>query len=225
MIEQPVPRSRFLKNRARKLGWPTVFGQVLFSTLMLPHLRKASAPRRQEILREFSMEIGPISEEIVTHVDSVNDGSSIDTLKQFKPDLVLLCGTRIVARRVLESVPATFINIHAGITPLYRGVHGAYWALVQQQPDACGVTVHLVDPGIDTGSILAHDLIHPSSSDTFATYPLLQLGAGLRLLKEVIQRLSAGERWKIDPPYGKSALWSHPTLRQYLKYRTQLGVK
>ena len=52
---------------------------------------------------------------------------------------------------LLEAVPAVFLNTLAGITPSYRGVHGAYWALVQRQPDACGVTVHLVDAGIDTG--------------------------------------------------------------------------
>ena len=43
------------------------------------------------------------------------------------------------------------INMHAGITLRYRGVHGGYWALAEQHPEWVGTTVHLVDPGIDTG--------------------------------------------------------------------------
>ena len=38
-------------------------------------------------------------------------------------------GTRILSRRMLESIDAVFLNMHVGITPKYRGVHGGYWAL------------------------------------------------------------------------------------------------
>ena len=41
--------------------------------------------------------------------------------------------------------------MHAGITPQYRGVHGGYWAVVNNDPEHCGVTIHFVDKGIDTG--------------------------------------------------------------------------
>jgi methionyl-tRNA formyltransferase len=46
-------------------------------------------------------------------------------------------------------------GVHAGITPRYRGTHGGYWVLLNNDPGHCGVTIHLVDPGIDTGSIVA----------------------------------------------------------------------
>jgi methionyl-tRNA formyltransferase len=225
VIERPVPRAQFLKSRAKKLGWTTVAGQILFSSLVLPRLRKSSRARREEMLREFSMNTAPIPEAEIIRVDSVNTDECIQQLKQLNPDFVFLCGTRIVARRVLESVPAIFLNIHAGITPLYRGVHGAYWALVQGQRQACGVTVHLVDPGIDTGGILAQGLIEPTPEDCFVTYPLLQLGVGLRLLPEVLRRLEEGERWTLPAPAGESRLWSHPTLNQYLRNRQRYGAK
>jgi folate-dependent phosphoribosylglycinamide formyltransferase PurN len=225
VIEKPVPRAQFLKNRAKKLGWITVAGQILFSSLVLPRLRKSSQSRRGEILREFGMNTTPIPEEEIIRVDSVNSEDCIQQLKRLNPDFVFLCGTRILARRVLESVPAIFLNIHAGITPLYRGVHGAYWALVRGQRQACGVTVHLVDPGIDTGGILAQALIEPTPEDCFVTYPLLQLGVGLRLMPEVLRRLAKGERWTLPAPAGASSLWSHPTLYQYLRNRQRYGAR
>ena len=66
----------------------------------------------------------------------------------------------------------------AGITPLYRGVHGAYWALAEGRRDLCGVTVHRVDAGIDTGEVLAQVLIDPTPQDNFVTYPWLQVAEG-----------------------------------------------
>ena len=55
----------------------------------------------------------------------------------------------------LGSLGCPVVNVHAGITPRYRGVHGGYWALAERHPEWVGTTVHLVDPGIDTGAILA----------------------------------------------------------------------
>ena len=78
-----------------------------------------------------------------------------------------------------------------------------------------GVTVHLVDTGIDTGAILYQERIMPEKRDNFSTYPYLQLAAGLPLLARggadaLSGRLAPIE---IDLP---SKLWSHPTLWSYL---------
>jgi methionyl-tRNA formyltransferase len=115
--------------------------------------------------------------------------------------------------------------MHAGITPRYRGVHGGYWALAEQRMDLCGVTIHLVDSGIDTGSILAQATIRPTGDDDFATYPLLQLAAGLPLLLDSVERLGRGDRRTIAPPTTESALRYHPRASEYLWSRWKLGVR
>ena len=107
--------------------------------------------------------------------------------------MVVVSGTRIIAARVLNCVPAVFINMHAGITPLYRGVHGGYWALVERNVDACGVTVHEVDTGVDTGRILGQTRITPNGEDNFVTYGFLQQAAGLPLLKRAIRDACDGQ--------------------------------
>jgi folate-dependent phosphoribosylglycinamide formyltransferase PurN len=78
----------------------------------------------------------------------------------------------------LQSTSAKFINTYTGITPLYRDVHGGYWALFQNDKENCDVTVLLVDEGIDTGNIIYQFLIQPTKHDNFSTYPLLQLSEG-----------------------------------------------
>jgi hypothetical protein len=51
-------------------------------------------------------------------------------------------------------VPSPFINYHAGINPKYRGQDPAYWARVQGDAEHAGITIHLVDEGVDTGAVL-----------------------------------------------------------------------
>ena len=111
-----------------------------------------------------------------------------------------------------------------GITPLYRGVHGGYWALAENDREHCGVTLHLVDQGIDTGGVLAQAQIEPTKQDNFVTYPYLQLVAGLELVPVVIDRLKTDQLvvQQLDLP---SKLRTHPTFLQYLKGYIQFGAK
>lgn len=224
IIEAPVPRKEFLKRRIKKLGWVTVGGQVLFQLLISKPMAKSSKKRIAEIISAYNLTTTPITPSSVVHVNSVNSDESLKTLQELSPDLVVVHGTRIISRNILNGVNATFINIHAGITPRYRGSHGAYWALSNNDAENCGVTVHLVDAGIDTGNILFQKKIPYTPKDNFVTYPYLQLAEGLHLLKKAIELRSAGQLQTINNELD-SALWHHPTLWGYLFNRFVKGVK
>lgn len=225
IVETPVSQRQLLKRRTQKLGWRTVLGQIAFKLLIAGPLGRAAQPRLQALKSQNRLNDSPLPADRTIQVASVNSPECIAALQTLQPDVVVVNGTRIIAKRVLTSVPAPFINTHAGITPLYRGVHGGYWALANDDGAHCGVSVHLVDAGIDTGGIIAQALIRPGEEDTFATYPLLQLLAGLPLLKSAIRAaLSGGVRLR-PAPEGTSRLWSHPTLREYLTNRRRNGTR
>jgi folate-dependent phosphoribosylglycinamide formyltransferase PurN len=224
IVETPVSQQQLLKRRAQKLGYATVVGQILFKLLVAVPLTRSSQTRLQNIKKYEQLDDRPLPENRVIRVPSINSSECIAQLQEIQPDVIVVNGTRIIAKKVLTSVSCQFINTHAGITPLYRGVHGGYWALANNDPQHCGVSVHLVDPGIDTGDIIAQALIHPTLEDNFVTYPLLQLAAGLPLLKQAIRNALFGEI-KLQPaPTGISKLWSHPTLAEYVKNRYRNGV-
>jgi methionyl-tRNA formyltransferase len=44
-------------------------------------------------------------------------------------------------------------NFHASLLPAYRGKHPVFWALRHGEP-WCGLTVHEMGPGLDTGDII-----------------------------------------------------------------------
>lgn len=224
IIEASVPRKEFLKKRAKKLGWFTVGGQVLFQLLIGKPLNKLSGKRIAAILRHYGLQKSPIPESEIVHVSSVNSDDSLKLLHALQPDLVVVHGTRIISKKILGGLSSKFVNIHAGITPRYRGSHGAYWALANGDKENCGVTVHLVDAGIDTGNILGQERIAVTARDNFATYAWLQLAEGLSILKKVIPQLLEGNAPTVKNELN-SALWHHPTLWGYLYKRIFGGVK
>ena len=225
IVETPVSQKQLLKRRAEKLGWRTVLGQIAFKLLVASPLSRAAQPRLQALKQVHSLNDQPLPPDRTIRVVSVNDPECIAALQSLNPDVVVVNGTRIIAKRVLSSVPCPFINTHAGITPLYRGVHGGYWALANNDAAHCGVSVHLVDAGIDTGSIIAQALIQPTPEDNFATYPLLQLIAGLPLLKDAVRAALSGSIELRRSPEGVSRLWSHPTLAEYRANRRCNGTQ
>jgi folate-dependent phosphoribosylglycinamide formyltransferase PurN len=224
IIEEKEPMTVFLKRRIKSLGILKVIGQVLFKITVVKYLSRVSKNRIDEILVNKSLDANDIGADKLKYVKSVNSEETIALIKSINPDLVILNGTRIVSRKVLGSVSCRFINTHAGITPKYRGVHGAYWALVNNDAENSGVTVHYVDAGVDTGDIISQQNVIPTAKDNFVTYPFLQLSAGIDLLLKAVND-HFSQQIVSQHISGKSAQYYHPTLLQYLYYLIIKKVK
>lgn len=223
--EAKMPRQAFLKRRLKKLGWRKVLGQIVFTQCIVPFLRSEASGRRADILRQYEMDESPIPAERVIDFPSMNDAETVALLQKLSPQVVVVNGTRILGAELLDATRAVFLNTHVGITPLYRGVHGGYWALAAGDPEHCGVTIHKIDCGIDTGAIIAQALIRPTGDDNFTTYPLLQIASAIPLLKQAIFAAFSGGLETAPASTGKSKLWTHPTALQYLSGRVVRRVR
>ncbi len=218
VLEDKISSIETIKRRAKKQGGVTVAGQLLFKLIAEPILKIVSANRVEQIIKENQLNKSSIPTNKIIKVQSINDEETITLLQQLNPDLIIIHGTRILSLKLLQSVSCKVMNIHAGITPKYRGVHGAYWALAESDPINCGVTVHFVDAGIDTGEIILQDNIQPSSSDNFYTYPYLQLAKGIDLLLKSIKD-HFENRITTKKASGQSVLRHHPTIWTYIYNR------
>lgn len=215
-IEKPVSRLKLLKNRVKKLGLFKVLDQLVFIAALRPFITRSSQNRIKQICHAQGLEmIEPLSPSIQS-IESVNSESFRRQLVELNPDIIVINGTRIIGHKTLSVTKAAIINTHHGITPAYRGAHGAYWALYQNDKENAGVTVHLVDAGIDTGNIIGSAKIEITPEDSFATYPYLQTSAALPILSQAIQDLMKGTSADI-PISGTSAVWYHPGFTQYIR--------
>jgi folate-dependent phosphoribosylglycinamide formyltransferase PurN len=225
IIEDPVSKGKLIRGRIKKIGLFKVFGQLIFQVGIYPFLKRRSEARIKEILYKAGMSSEPIPPEVIQKVGSANDKKSIELIKGKAPDLIIINGTRILSKEFVQSFQGKIMNIHAGITPAYRGVHGAYWALVNNDPENCGTTVHFVDSGIDTGSILAQAKVEVEPGDNFATYPYLQFAIGISLLISSMQKFFEDNLRVIPTVSDKTALWYHPTFIEYFYYWKTKKVK
>lgn len=218
IVEAPQSRREFLMRRLRRLGARTVLGQLLFMAL-----QRVQRKRSRARIAALSAGIAGDAEPPRIFVPSVNAPECLARLRALKPEVVLVMGTRLIGAGLLSEVGAPVVNYHAGVTPKYRGVHGGYWALAENDAGNFGVTVHLIDAGIDTGAVLYQARVTPDASDNFSTYPYLQLGAGLPLLAKAAEDALAGQLTASNAA-GPSRLWSHPTVWQYIATGWRRGV-
>jgi hypothetical protein len=222
IVEQAPSRLQLLRRRVRQLGFVHVAGQLAFMAFQKLQ-QKAMHGRITSIMRSHGLSADWPANVDIVRVPSVNGPECLSRIRESSPKVVLVVGTRLIAREVLEAARVPFINYHAGITPKYRGTHGGYWANAQCDSDNCGVTIHLVDEGIDTGAVLYQSRIKSTQEDNFTTLPYLQLAAALPLLERAGRDAIGGDLrpQKIDLP---SALWSHPTIWYYLMMGLRKGI-
>ena len=217
VFENPIPRKKQFLNRAKRLGYLNAIGQVIFFLGVAPLIKVFSQKRKAEIYRQYELDETAPPEHLIKKIRYANTDEGRSLLRQLDPDLIIVNGTRIISKKTLESVPSTFINIHTGITPAFRGVHGGYWAVAKGKRNLFGTTVHYVDTGVDTGGIIKQVFIEPQPKDNFYTYPYLQYATVLPELKQVIQSFVEGEKPPTRPAItNDSFLWFHPTIFQWL---------
>lgn len=223
IYEDPPSKWRLLRLRKRRLGAWRVLGQILFQLFVVLPMRTVSGQRRAAILRGAGFDPGWNAGSAPARTPSVNSRDCIGKVRALAPQVIVINGTRIVKGSTLKAFGVPVLNVHVGITPKYRGVHGGYWALYNNDPENCGVTVHLVDEGIDTGAILHQARIHPEAADNFATYPVLQVVEAAPLLVQAVEQVLGGKVRPIQG-VGPSTRWEHPTLLQYIRGRMAKGI-
>ena len=219
--EAPESKAAVIKRRARLLGWGAALGQTAFGVAQ--RIFFPGEVRTREIWSRNGLDPMPNKDVIVHDVPSVNSDACHALLRALNPDVVAVYGTRILKQATLEAVPAPFINYHAGINPKYRGQHPGYWALASGDPENAGVTIHLVDRGVDTGGVLYQARVTFTEADTIATYQHLQAAFALPLFAAALLDAHAGRLnpKQVDLP---SKQWFPPTIWTYLRNGVVHGV-
>lgn len=76
-------------------------------------------------------------------------------LDNYDLDYIILAGyMRVLSKPFVQAYQGKIINIHPADTQQHQGLHAYEWAF-EQQLEATKITVHFVDEGMDTGSVIA----------------------------------------------------------------------
>ena len=124
---------------------------------------------------------------------SLKKAEAVAQLAGFHPDVMVVAAFgQILPHSVLDIPGYGCINIHPSLLPRFRGASPVAAAILAGD-EFTGVSIMLMEKGLDTGPILARAQIPISPQDTTGslTAKLSQIAA--RLLQEVLVRWTRGE--------------------------------
>ncbi len=213
MVETGEPASAFWARRRKKLGAGVVCS--MRAAQLAVKFTKPLSRRRLASLRA-ECDATPATGPSRSDVASLNSEDALTRIGALKPRAVFVASTGMLRAPLLEACACPVVNYHSGVNPAYRGINGGYFALANGEPEHFGVTLHLVDLGVDTGPILATNRIPVAANDNLQTYMTLMAARSQALVTDTMARVLAGEVTPQPPSTLPSNQYYAPTLGQYL---------
>jgi methionyl-tRNA formyltransferase len=155
----------------------------------------------------------------VPHINHAEVGALADRLR---PDVIAVFGTGLIRGPLLAAGRLGIINLHGGLSPRYRGSDCTFWAMYNGELDQIGCTLHFINPGIDTGDLIAHICPEVTEDDDESTLFWRGVLDSADTYANCLDRLERGETLgQKQQEKGRLYLFRHRTRR----HERELGVK
>jgi len=140
--------------------------------------------------------------------DSPNLPDFVKAMSHLSPDLFIAVGYTNILKEQLLSVPRILaVNFHASLLPAYRGKHPVFWALRNGERWS-GLTVHVMNTGIDTGDILYQVRIRTRKRDSVATLYDRIMARSVNLVGRLIEDAEKGKLRRTTQPESGASYYS-----------------
>lgn len=144
--------------------------------------------------------------------EQVKDAALGDVVRRLGVDLILNAySLHVVHDRVLKAARVGAYNLHPGPLPAYAGLNSVCWAIYRGERSH-GVTVHRMDPVVDTGPIAYQETFPIEEQDTGLTVSTKCIRVGVELMLQLVDTAA------LDPD-------RLPVIEQDLGARTYFGAK
>jgi methionyl-tRNA formyltransferase len=121
-----------------------------------------------------------------------NTPAFVETVAALAPELGLsIAYDQILRRPLLDLPPHGILNVHAGKLPRYRGRNVINWAILNGEEEI-GITVHMVDEGIDSGDIVLQRTLPIGWTDGYGDVLARVVAAIPDLVSEAVRGVAAG---------------------------------
>lgn len=127
---------------------------------------------------------------IITVTQGMREEGLLNAIEILRPDAFVVAGWfHMVPRSWRQLAPA--YGLHASLLPAYRGGAPLVWAMINGESQT-GISMYLLDDGVDTGPIIGQQAVHIDDDDTIATLYARIDKAGVDLICENLPKLAAG---------------------------------
>lgn len=152
--------------------------------------------------------LGPLRQHMIEYLKSLGD-EVVHSEKRLSVrsrilkdvDFIVSYGYQYIIREeILRLFPRRVVNLHISYLPYNRGKDPNMWSFLEDTPK--GVTIHYIDPGIDTGDILAQKELTFDDHETLRT-SYAKLSATIEeLFMQIWPRVRVGDHPGSPQPSG-----------------------
>jgi methionyl-tRNA formyltransferase len=129
----------------------------------------------------------------VVQPPSLKEAGVVAWLAQFRPEVIVVAAFgQILPRAVLDIPRFGAVNVHPSLLPRFRGASPVAAAILAGD-EFSGVSIMLMDKGLDTGPVLARAQVPISALDTTGSLTARLSLVGARLLVEALGHYLRGE--------------------------------
>lgn len=152
--------------------------------------------------------IGPVQ------VPSLNHQDCRAMLEKIAPDVIVCVSGGIPKPHIFSQARLATLNINHGIAPLIRGVSSIPCAIIENRREWIGGTIHVIDEGIYTGTVLWRGGPQLAPGDTDVTILFRTHLQAVEALVRILKEYARG---------GTPKSWSNPA-GETSAYRSALGL-
>lgn len=176
------------KIRVVFMGTPTLSATILEALLEKKYnivgiVTKTDKPagRKQELI-ESPVKTVALKNNLPLLQPEKIDQDAIEHIRTWKPDLIIVAAYGKILPEALLDIPGFgCVNFHPSLLPKWRGASPIQNALLSGETET-GVTLMLLDKGMDTGDILAQITVPIESTDTTPTLTDKLVRKGVELI-------------------------------------------
>ena len=154
---------------------------------------------------------------------NINSDKNVNLIKRDKPDLLIsILGNQIFKKQIFDLAPKGCLNLHTALLPKYRGLMPTFWVLKNREQKT-GVSVFLVDEGIDSGPIVVQKecmINNKSQAELIKETKML----GMQAIIEAIEKIQQDTFDLIPNPKEEATYFSFPR-REDIKQFKSVGKK
>lgn len=210
-----------LWERMWRYKHPRLFTEYVVSRVLLPRYEQRAQPLLEALF--FSGGTPPAAVPPCVpcvHVGNINDAAAVEFVRKLKPDLICVNGTNLLRGPMLAlqpAVPYGIINLHTGLSPYARGGNCNLYALLEGKPELVGVTIHHIDPGIDSGDIIITARPAFAIDDTYETIDARTFRLGIDSMLVAMRQLLEGRACRV-PQWQSGKIYLRRTGYVYKPY-------
>lgn len=128
----------------------------------------------------------------VFRLGSVQDANALERVDALAPDIVLVaCFPMILTEAWRTLARRMCLNVHPSVLPAYRGPTPLFWQFREGEHET-GVTLHMVEEGIDAGDVVAQSTLALPAGARFSEINATLAELGAALVVELLQKMRVG---------------------------------